>query len=262
VTFEPPEALRVAHRDWQWSVAWEWPGDATTWRLEQRLGGARFLKVGRTNRWPNGLDECARMRWARPFLPVPDVLDCGSDGTVDWLLTFGLEGTDATQHPLRAQPRELVTALGRALAAFHDAAPVERCPFDFTAEAAIAHVRHRAERGLIDARRHLHPEHRHLGVDAAIAQLEALAPAEEDLVVCHGDYCLPNVMLDDDGRVTGYLDVGELGVADRWWDIAVGSWSVSWNLGPGLEELFSSSYGTAPDARRIAFYRLLYDLAS
>ncbi|MGH9033456.1 MAG: phosphotransferase, partial [Acidimicrobiia bacterium] len=101
-----------------------------------------------------------------------------------------------------------------------------------------------------------------LGVDAAIEQLEALAPVDEDLVVCHGDYCLPNVMLDDEGRVVGYLDLGELGVADRWWDIAVGSWSATWNLGPGLEDLFMSSYGATPDTQRIAFYRLLYDLAS
>jgi kanamycin kinase len=262
VTFEPPDAIREAHRDRRWSVAWELPGDSTTWRLEARNAETRFLKVGRADRWPNGLDECQRMRWAGRFLPVPEVLDCGANGVVDWLLTVGLDGTDATKHPLREQPLELVTALGRGLAAFHDAAPVEACPFPFTAGAAIAHVRDRAERGLIDARKHLHPEHRHLTVAAAIERLEALAPVDEDLVVCHGDYCLPNVMLDDDGRVIGYLDLGELGVADRWWDIAVGSWSVTWNLGPGFEELYISSYGTTPDAERISFYRLLYDLAS
>ena len=202
------------------------------------------------------------MRWAAEFLPVPEVLDCGSDGAVDWLLTVGLDGTDATKHMLRDHPAKLVRALARGLAALHGTAPVESCPFQFTADAAIAHVRHRAEQGLIDPDEHLHPEHRHLSLDAAIKELERLAPGEEDLVVCHGDYCLPNVMLDASGRVTGYLDLGELGIADRWWDVAVGAWSANWNLGPGWEELFISSYGIAPDPQRIAFYRLLYDLAS
>jgi kanamycin kinase len=37
---------------------------------------------------------------------------------------------------------------------------------------------------------------------------------------------------------------------------------VTWNLGAGWEDLFYDSYGLRPDARAIAFYRLLYDLAS
>jgi len=56
-------------------------------------------------------------------------------------------------------------------------------------------------------------------------------------VVCHGDSCPPNVLLEE-GRATGYVDLGELGVADRWWDVAVGGWSVAWNFGPELEPLF------------------------
>jgi kanamycin kinase len=51
-------------------------------------------------------------------------------------------------------------------------------------------------------------------------------------------------------------------VADRWWDLAVGSWTVTWNLGPGLEELFYSSYGAEVDGQKISFFRLLYDLVS
>lgn len=69
-------------------------------------------------------------------------------------------------------------------------------------------------------------------------------------------------MLLEGDRITGVLDLGELAVADRWWDIAVGSWSTTWNIGPGWEQLFFDSYGIAPDRQRITFYRLLYDLVS
>ena len=106
-----------------------------------------------------------------------------------------------------------------------------------------------------------HAEHAHLSPAAALAELEATAPADEDLVVCHGDFCAPNVLLQE-GRVTGYVDLGELGVADRWWDVAVGAWSVGWNFGKELEPLFYEAYGVTPDVGRIRFYRLLYDLAS
>ena len=51
-------------------------------------------------------------------------------------------------------------------------------------------------------------------------------------------------------------------IRDRWWDVAIGAWSTTWNVGPGWEQLFYESYGIEPDPERIAFYRLLYDLAS
>ena len=63
-------------------------------------------------------------------------------------------------------------------------------------------------------------------------------------------------------EVTGYVDLGELGVADRWWDLAVATWSIAWNLEEGFEESFLSAYGVSPDPERISYYRLLYDLVS
>ena len=49
---------------------------------------------------------------------------------------------------------------------------------------------------------------------------------------------------------------------NRWWDLAVATWSVTWNFGPGYEDLFLSEYGVERDQKRTDFYRLLYDLVS
>ena len=258
----PPDALRRAHADWEWTVVWDWPGTSSTWRLDHPERSSRFCKVGRRGRHPDAAAEAARLRWARPHAAVPEVLDEGANAAVDWLLTEALGGTDATVHAHKRDPPRLVPALARGLSALHAALPVESCPFVFTAAISLEHARRRVRDGAVDPATDLHAEHRHLGLDGAIRRLEALAPDTEDLVVCHGDYCLPNVLLDAAGSVTGYVDLGELGVADRWWDIAVGSWSVTWNLGPGWEKLFIESYGVPVEPRRIAFYRLLYDLVS
>ena len=151
-------------------------------------------------------------------------------------------------------------SLGRGLRQFHEAVGEEWCPFRFDIERG---ARPRPAQGR--HRRHdpagFHEEHAHLTPAAALAELEATAPAEEDLVVCHGDYCAPNMLLQGD-EVTGYVDLGELGVADRWWDVAVGAWSMGWNFGHELEPLFYDSYGIAPDPARIRYFRLLYDLVS
>jgi kanamycin kinase len=262
VSLSPPEPIRSKYAPWRWSVAWEWPDESTTWRLDDpRTAMVQFLKVARSGHFPTLVDECERMRWARPYLPVPEVIDAGSGDGLDWLLTHALDGTDATKHAWRTDPARLVPAVAAALAAFHAAAPVDACPFRFTVPTAMEHVRRRVREGIAKPT-DLHPEHQHLTLEGAVAELERLAPDREDLVVCHGDYCPPNVFLADDGAVTGYLDLGELGVADRWYDVAVGAWSVMWNFGPGWEELFYDTYGVQPDEPRIAFYRLLYDLAS
>jgi aminoglycoside phosphotransferase len=64
----------------------------------------------------------------------------------------------------------------------------------------------------------------------------------------------------DDGRWSGHVDLGALGLAGRWADLAVATWSTTWNYGPGWETPLLQAYGVAPDPDRTRYYRLLYDL--
>ena len=82
----------------------------------------------------------------------------------------------------------------------------------------------------------------------------------DGLVVCHGDTCAPNTILTNEGRCAGHVDFGALGVADRWADLAVATWSAEWNYGPGWERALLDAYGVRPDHERIRYYRLLWDL--
>jgi aminoglycoside phosphotransferase len=254
-----PGQMRRYVTGWQLELAWESP-QASTWRLTGPAGRRRYLK-----RVPAGAavtlrGEAARMRWAaQAGLPVPPVIVACAAGQAEWLLTDALPGTNAVESDLRRDPAALVPVLAAGLRRFH-LAPTESCPFPFRIENALARVRQRVAAGLIDGAA-MHPEHAHLNPEAALAELERLRPESEDLVVCHGDYCLPNVLISGD-RATGFVDLGELGVADRWRDLAIGTWSVTWNLGPGWEDEFLASYGAGRDDRRTAFYRLLYDMTS
>lgn len=82
------------------------------------------------------------------------------------------------------------------------------------------------------------------------------------LVVCHGDACAPNTLIDDDGRCCGHVDFGDLGVADRWADLAVATLSLGWNYpGRNWESEFYDAYGLElrePDTLRIDYYRRLW----
>jgi kanamycin kinase len=81
-------------------------------------------------------------------------------------------------------------------------------------------------------------------------------------VVCHGDACAPNTLLTVDGHWSGHVDLGLLGTADRWADLAVATWSTEWNYGPGWEQLLLDAYGIAADPERARYCRLLWDLSS
>jgi kanamycin kinase len=53
------------------------------------------------------------------------------------------------------------------------------------------------------------------------------------------------------------VDLGELGIADRWADLAIATWSTEWNYGPGWDGLLLDAYGAPPDTERTRYYRLL-----
>lgn len=218
--------------------------------------GRYFLKWAPAG---SGVDlgrEVARLRWAARYTPVPPVLAQGADAAGSWLATAALPGQNAVAARWRADPARAVTAIGAGLRALHEALPVAECPFSWSAEERIADARRRA--GQLDPTA-WHPEHRRLTVPQALAALRRPPPPDR-LVVCHGDSCAPNTLLDDDGAWTGHVDLGSLGVADRWADLAIATWSTEWNYGPGWSEPLLAAYGVEADPVRTAFYRLLWDL--
>ena len=85
-----------------------------------------------------------------------------------------------------------------------------------------------------------------------------LYPWPEDLVVCHGDYSMPNIILLN-GRVNGFIDLGQLAVADRYVDWLAVRDTFRYNQLPA--ECFSwflEEYGVPTlDENKLRFYDLL-----
>lgn len=211
------------------------------------LGGLTYRLVApdgvRYVKWssPGAADlaqEAERLRWAGRFSPVPRVLAVGEDASGAWLVTAALAGRSAVESPWRDRPATAARAIGAGLRRLHEALPVAGCPWSWSVGERLAAAVHTDE-----GRR-----------SALLRDAPPLDP-----VVCHGDACAPNTLIADDGGWAGHVDLGALGVADRWADLAVAAWSTEWNYGPGVDGEVYAGYGIEPDERKIAYYRELWD---
>ncbi|QRY39913.1 aminoglycoside 3'-phosphotransferase [Microbacterium hominis] len=203
-----------------------------------RTDDGRYIKYGPRNAETTMSGEAARLVWAGGYTSVPEVLGDGGDEREEWLVTRAIEGRSAVDPHWLADPATAVAAVGAGLRAFHDALPVTDCPFEWTVSTRIGAA-----------------ERRGIHLPATLGS----PPPIDRLVVCHGDACCPNTLLSDDGRWRAHVDLGALGVGDRWADIAVAAMSTGWNYGPGWEGALLDAYGIAPDAERMSFYRDLWN---
>lgn len=222
-------------------------------RARSGSSGSSYLKwVPRGAPCPDPLAEADRLLWAGTVVRVPRVLDAGRNRRGSWLLTAAVEvdgavATSGIAPQWCALAERSAIAIGAGLRRFHDALPTDTCPFVRPARTRVAALTAAPAAALTGAER------------AAVQASLGAPPPVDRLVVCHGDATVPNTLLDEIGRFAAHVDVGDLGVADRWSDIAVATRSVARRYGADLESLVLAAYGVAPDPERTAYYRALWD---
>lgn len=81
-------------------------------------------------------------------------------------------------------------------------------------------------------------------------------------VLVHGDACLPNFLFVGE-NLSGYIDVGDMAVADREVDLAAAVWSLQYNLGAGHGLTFLHEYGVVgANEENVERLRLSYEQGS
>jgi aminoglycoside 3'-phosphotransferase-2 len=172
----------------------------------------------------------------------------------DWLLITAIAGRDAAS--LTDMPAAgVVDVIADALRDLH-ALDTKSCPFDHTLDNRIAAARSRLEAGKVDET-DLDEARRGRSADDLFDELLRSRPKVQDLVVAHGDACLPNILIDRQ-RFSGFVDCGRLGIADRYQDLALACRSIGSNLGGVWVAPFLHRYGLVDaDIDRLAFYKLL-----
>lgn len=169
-----------------------------------------------------------------------EVLAYESEDT-DWLLTTRVPGEDCTFQMYREDPVRLCDTTAELLRMLHDTDHTG-CPVpDRTAE-YLATARRNYENQIYDAS--LFPDNwGYASAEEAWAVVKENGKYLKNDTLLHGDYCLPNIMLDN-WKFSGFIDLDTAGVGDRHVDLFWGAWSLFFNLKTDrYRERFLDAYG-------------------
>ncbi len=157
----------------------------------------------------------------------------------DFLVTSRVKGEDCTHKSYISEPCRLADILGERLRALHET-DFSGCPVSDRISDYCALVEKNHALGMFDASYALG------GISSSEDAFKLFSEGKNELkrdVLLHGDYCLPNIILDA-WRFSGFIDLGNGGVGDRHIDLFWGAWSLRYNLKTdGFRVRFYDAYG-------------------
>ncbi|MFC9896263.1 phosphotransferase [Nocardia sp. NPDC127579] len=226
-------------------------GDAPTFSVEHEglSGGVAFVNgVYWMKRGPRAAAEHDRLIWLRGRgIRLPEIAAFDSD-----VLLLADAGVASLARA--AVPATVGATMGALLRRLHGI-PVQECPFDGRLATTLAQARRAVCEGLVDPE-DFDADNQGSTPERILARLHEQRPQESDLVVTHGDFTPANVL---EGAIL--LDVGALGVADPYRDLALAVRDLGDDFGPEAVAAFWTAYGLdSPDQRRLDYYRLLDEL--
>lgn len=214
-------------------------------------------------------NEHKMLRWLQGKLPVPKILDEAYVDGSRFLLMTRLSGRYLCEESILDQQEYLAECMAEGLHKLWSV-DISNCPTDRTLSQKFKEIEAGLRGGWITKEQAGQPDtYGSGGFESPTELFDWLVKhqPQEELVLSHGDYCLPNIFADGHG-LTGFIDVGLSGVADKWVDIDKGLWSMWANTTGffgGKQRLFErkllfDALGFPPDEEKIRYYGLLDEL--
>jgi kanamycin kinase/aminoglycoside 3'-phosphotransferase-3 len=209
------------------------------------------------------------MKWLEGKIPAPKVIAFEKDKVSQYLLMSKVPGKTACDDSFLSHPAELLDFLSKALKTLWSV-DVSDCPRIRDVDVLLSKAKYNVENNLADMDNVEPDTYGKDGFENPQALLNWLydnKPGFEP-VLSHGDFCLSNVLIEN-GKLSGFIDLGETGVGDKWRDIALLYRSLRHNSGgyyggkvyPDINpDMLFDALGIAPDRNKLRFYTLLDEL--
>lgn len=217
----------------------------------------------------SNIDEAVEnMRWMGKRVPVPQVIHYEVVADMSYLLMSKVEGKMSCDPYYMEHPNEMVELLAEGLRMLWSA-DISGGRQEWSLEGDLEKVRESLDREWETGRMVVAPDGKALHSPEEVMEwLEENKPKEE-LVLSHGDYCLPNVFFKD-GKVSGFIDLGASGVADKYLDIADCYWSLKHNFNGFFggkayanfdPSILFEKLGPEIDVKKVQYILFIYHLA-
>ncbi|MBQ5782103.1 MAG: phosphotransferase [Oscillospiraceae bacterium] len=211
----------------------------------------------------------AMMQWLQDRLPVPKIICYCTEQGKSYTLMTRIKGIMTCDEKFMEQQDRTVSVLADGLKMLWNT-DITQCPrvisFEDELKTAIANAR----QGIVDETAVDFGMLNRFGIsdiDGLIKWLKNNIPPC-DPVLSHGDYCMPNVIVKND-TISGFIDLGDTAVADRYRDISMCYISLKNNYGGVFggkvytdfnPDILFEKLGVEPNMDKLNWYILLNEL--
>jgi len=227
----------------------------------------KVLKIQNTG--DEAENEYIMMKWLIGKIPVPNVFAYENEYGKSYLLMSKSGGEMSCSDYYMNNPELLMELLSKAVHMLWNV-NIADCPSKINLDKKLEMAEYAVANNLIDMDNVEPDTFGENGFKNPHELLDWLIRnrPDEDLVLSHGDFCLPNIFFSKDA-VSGFIDLGKMCVADRYQDIAICYRSIKHNFNGKYggkvysgfnSDMFFEKLGIKPDWKKIKYYILLDEL--
>lgn len=209
------------------------------------------------------------MRWLEGKISVPKVIAYEKDDEYQYLLMSKVPGKMSCDEYYLEHPKELLAMLAEALKMLWNV-DISDCPRNRDIDAELKEAKYRVDHNLVDLDNVEPTTFGEGGFENPRALLKWLEGNRPNYVpvLSHGDFCLPNIFIED-GKISGFIDLGDTGIGDKWRDIALCYRSLKHNFDGSFggkvyadfnPDMLFEVLGIEADWEKLKFYILLDEL--
>lgn len=214
-------------------------------------------------------NEQQMTRWLQGKLSVPEIIEEAQQDGFRYLLMSRMKGCNLCDASILEDQHRLAGLMAEGLQRMW-AVKADGCPSNMMLDQKFRIIEEGIRAGVVTRDQSRQPEtYGSDGFSSPAQLLDWLVKhrPDEEPVLSHGDYCLPNVMADRSG-LTGFIDLGYAGIADKWLDIEKGLWSM-WANTTGIfggpkrpfdRRLLFDALNMELDEDKLRYYSLLGEL--
>lgn len=210
-------------------------------------------------------EEGVNYQWLQNKIKVPKIYFNVQEDGMYYLVMEKLPGVMFQELFQQYDTKEVVELYAKLLKEFH-AIDYHGLPYQHSLTDKLLEAKYNVEHHLVRTQ-YFEREFQGKNAKHLYQRLCNIKVEESDLVLCHGDVCMPNIIMDQK-ELSGFIDISGIGVLDRYYDIAIALRTLRYNFelyhldfNEEMISIFCKCYGMEVlDVQKLEYYILLDEL--